>query len=345
MFTFEEKYAAIGKSGSHFEGMFITAVKSTGIFCRPSCRAKKPRIENVEFFNTTDEAIKHGYRPCKICKPMEPKGKTPDYIKMLIELLHSEPYNKIKDSDLKNLGLEPNHIRRWFKQNHSMTFQSYQRMLRLNSGFQQIQHGDSITKSAFENGFDSLSGFNESYKKVFGYAPTKNKETSVVVIERFTTQLGAMYIAATEKGVCLLEFTDRRMLESELKDIRKRLKCAILPGSNQHTSLGISEVNRFLKGELKKFTVELDPLGTEFQKKVWALLIRIPYGKTWSYLEQAKKLNMPKSVRAVANANGMNKIALIIPCHRVIGSNGNLTGYGGGIPRKKWLLELEQSKN
>jgi len=339
--TFEEKYEAIGKKESLYEGIFVTAVKSTKIFCRPSCRARKPLAKNVVFYETAEEALKHGYRPCKICRPMEPEGNTPDYIKDLIKLIHKEPYNKIKDWDLKEMGLEPSHIRRWFKANHNMTFQAYQRMIRINSGYHQIQGGESVINAAFDNGFESLSGFNDGYKKIFGDSPTKTKDKNVILAERFVTKLGPMFVCATQDGICLLEFTDRKMLESEFKDLCKRLDAVIIPGKNKHIQLAKKEVKSYLTGNLKDFTVKLDAPGTEFQQSVWKVLRKIPYGKTWSYLDQAKKLKKPKAVRAVANANGMNRIAFIIPCHRVIGSDGNLTGYGGGLPRKKWLLEME----
>ena len=141
--------------------------KTTKIFCRPSCRARKPLAKNVEFFDTAQEALKHGYRPCKACKPMEPEHTTPDYINQLIRKIHKEPYNKIKDQDLRDMNLHPSKVRRWFKANHNITFQAYQRLIRINLGYQQIQKGDTVTNTAFDNGFESLSGFNDGYKKIF----------------------------------------------------------------------------------------------------------------------------------------------------------------------------------
>ncbi|MGH7885155.1 MAG: Ada metal-binding domain-containing protein, partial [Thermodesulfobacteriota bacterium] len=151
--TFEDKYNAIGKQSSLYESVFITAVKTTGIFCRPSCRARKPKLNNVLFFDTAKEAIQHGFRPCKICKPMEKMDETPDYIKSLIEELHEDPFLKINDIDLKKRGIDPNQIRRWFKKHHNMTFHSYQRMLRINNAFKDIKSGETITDSAFNNGY------------------------------------------------------------------------------------------------------------------------------------------------------------------------------------------------
>ena len=152
-----------------------------------------------------------------------------------------------------------------------------------------------------------------------------------------------MFACATDKGLCLLEFTDRRMLETEFQDLCKRLNAVIIPGKNKYLDLVQTQVLEYLEGERKDFTIPLNTPGTEFQQSVWKVLQQIPYGETWSYKQQAIKLNNPKAVRAVATANGYNRIAFIIPCHRVIGSNGELTGYRGGLDRKKWLLDLEQN--
>ena len=340
--SFEQKYDAIGKSESFYEGMFVTAVKTTKIFCRPSCRARKPLAKNVVFYKNSEEALKHGYRPCKVCRPMELEEENPRYIQQLIEELQDNPYGKIKDRDLKQRGLEPSHIRRWFKEHHNMTFHAYQRLIRINTGYHQIQKGESVTNTAFNSGYESLSGFNDGFKSIFGHSAKNSKNKSIIYIDRFSTKLGPMFAAATDKGLCLLEYTDRKSLESEIKDISKRLNAVIVPGINEHIELAKRQLGEYFDGRRREFSVSIDAPGTEFQKDVWELLVKIPYGTTCSYLEQAKKLEKPKAVRAVANANGMNRISIIIPCHRVNGSDGSLTGYGGGLPRKKWLLELEQ---
>ena len=340
--SFEQKYDAIGKSESFYEGMFVTAVKTTKIFCRPSCRARKPLAKNVVFYKNSEEALKHGYRPCKVCRPMELEEENPRYIQQLIEELQDNPYGKIKDRDLKQRGLEPSHIRRWFKEHHNMTFHAYQRLIRINTGYHQIQKGESVTNTAFNSGYESLSGFNDGFKSIFGHSAKNSKNKSIIYIDRFSTKLGPMFAAATDKGLCLLEYADRKSLESEFKDLSERLNAVIVPGINEHIELAKQQLGEYLDGRRRDFSVSIDAPGTEFQKDVWKLLVKIPYGTTCSYLEQAKKLEKPKAVRAVANANGMNRISIIIPCHRVIGSDGSLTGYGGGLPRKKWLLELEQ---
>ncbi len=340
--TFQEKYSIIGTQDSSYEGLFITGVKTTGIFCRPSCRARKPKVENVVFFESTNTALQHGFRPCKICKPMEKLDETPFYISALIKELHQDPYLRIKDNDLVERGLEPNQIRRWFKIHHQMTFQAYQRMLRINTAYQNIENGKSVLDSALESGYSSLSGFNESYKSLFGEPPTSPGKKDLLQITRFTTEIGPMFACASNKGLCLLEFTDRRMLETEFKDLRKRLNAVILPGVNTHLDQTKEQIKEYFEGKRKSFSIPLHTPGTDFQQSVWKVLQDIPYGETRSYLEQAKILGKPKAVRAVGSANGHNRIAIIIPCHRVIGSDGKLVGYGGGLHRKKWLLDLER---
>jgi AraC family transcriptional regulator, regulatory protein of adaptative response / methylated-DNA-[protein]-cysteine methyltransferase len=342
-YSFEEKYAAIVRKDPSFEGLFITAVKTTGIFCRPVCTARKPKPENVTFFSTVDEALQHGYRPCHVCKPMERVSETPDHIRALIDALQADPFLRIRDGDLRARGIEPSQLRRWFKKHHGVSFHAYQRMLRINTAFQKMSSGESVTSTAFDTGYGSLSGFADGYKSVFGIAPSYSREKSIIHIKRFTTPLGPMFACATTEGVCLLEFANRRMLEREFKDLTRRLDAVILPGENAHIQQAVTELTEYFNGSRKTFSVPLHTPGTAFHRNVWQELQRIPYGQTVSYKQLAAKTGNHKAVRAVANANGMNRIAIIIPCHRVIGENGNLTGYGGGLPRKKWLIEMEQA--
>ncbi len=339
--SFKQKYAVIGNQTAKYEGMFITAVKTTGIFCRPSCRARKPKIENVEFYGNVQIALQNGYRPCKLCKPMGKMDETPTYIQEIIKNLHKNPFLRIKDQDLKSQGLEPSHIRRWFNKHHNMTFQSYQRMLRINAAFNSIKKGESITHSAFDSGFESLSGFNDSYKSIFGGSASQSKDKAIINIVRFTSPLGPMFACASSTGVCLMDFTDRKILEAEFKDLCKRLNAVILPGTNPHLEMVQKQLVEYFAGSRKTFTVPLHYPSTDFRESVWSELQNIPYGTTRSYKQQAIAMGNPKAVRAVAAANGQNRINILIPCHRVIGSDGSLTGYGGGLHRKKWLLDFE----
>ena len=169
--SIERMYQARLEKDSRFEGIFYTAVKTTGIFCRPSCTARKPKMENVEFFSSSLQALKKGYRPCKVCKPMERLHQTPAVIRLLMDELTSDPSVRYKDTDLVARGLEPHSVRRWFMKNHQMSFHAYQRMYRINSAFKNIQQGGSVTSAAFDSGFESLSGFVDSYKRFFGFSP------------------------------------------------------------------------------------------------------------------------------------------------------------------------------
>ena len=336
-------YDASFNKNPEFEGVFWMGVKTTGIFCRPTCTARKPKFENVEFFSNTKDAILKGYRPCKVCKPLENPDETPAAIQNLLNDLAADPSLKFKDYDLVQRDLEPATVRRWFLKHHGITFHAFQRMFKLNSAFKKLNSGENVTEAAFDSGYESLSGFNESFKNIFGVSPKNSNREKVVDLKRIETPLGTMIACADENGICMLEFSDRKALPTELKEIAKHFNANIIQGENPHFNILEQELSEYFDGKRLDFTVPLSPVGTDFQKKVWEILRGIPYGKTRSYQEQANILGNPKAVRAVANANGLNKISIIIPCHRVIGTNGKLTGYGGGIWRKQKLLELEKA--
>ena len=164
----------------------------------------------------------------------------------------------------------------------------------------------------------------------------------MITTTRIETELGIMIAGAVDEGLCLLEFGDRRMLSTEYKDLERYLKTEITEGENKHFLTVRTQLSEYFKGTRKEFSVPLVTPGTPFQQAVWKELMNIPYGSTRSYLQQSAALGKPGSIRAVAGANGMNRVSIIIPCHRVIGSDGNLTGYGGGLKRKRWLLEHEK---
>lgn len=337
-------YQALVDKDSAYEGIFFAAVKTTGIFCRPTCTARKPKRENVTFFKTTKEAMLAGYRPCKVCHPLEKLGETPAYIQNLMEEFSHQPSLKLKEYDLRQRGIEPATIRRWFLKHHGITFHTYQRVLRINSAFKKIQNGASVTGAAFESGYESLSGFNDSFKSIFGASPSNSREKQVIDLTRLETPLGTMIACGTKSGICLLEFSERKMLETEFQQLAKKLNATIIQGENPHFDQLRTELAEYFEGKRKSFSVPLLTPGTDFQQRVWKELQQIPYAETRSYKQQAVALGKPDAVRAVANANGMNRIAIIIPCHRVVGSDGNLTGYAGGLYRKKWLLDFEKEK-
>jgi len=334
-------YSALVKKDHSFEGSFIFGVKTTGIFCRPTCTARKPKVENVEYFSTTKEALDHGYRPCKVCRPMELYGETPTWIKGILKEIRTTPDIKLKDYDLKQRGVDPARIRRWFQKHHGITFHAYMRSLRINRAFSQIKHNQSVIDTALDNGYESLSGFHDAFKKTTGFSPTGSKTGNIVTITRILTPIGPMFAGATEEGICLLEFTDRRMLDTQIARLRKLLKAEFIPGENIHFLELDKQLKEYFDKKRKTFDLSLVIPGTEFQTKTWSKLQSIPYGETRTYQQQANEVGKTKAVRAVATANGDNRISIIIPCHRVIAKNGDLAGYGGGLWRKQYLLDLE----
>lgn len=339
----ETYYQALLERKQNFVGIFFVGVKTTLVFCIATCRARKPKKENVEFYTTFKDALDNGYRPCKICKPTENANQAPEQVENAIKLIKENSKEKITDYQLRQKGISPEIVRRWFKKNYGMTFQAYQRMYRINNAFQELKLGKNTTHTAIDTGYESLSGFGYTFKKLIGKSPKQSKGENLILINRLTTPLGPMFVCATENGVCLLEFVDRRMLETEFKDLQKLLKANIISGENEHIKQVKKEIKEYFEGTRKKFDVKLETPGTDFQNSVWNCLQQIEYGTTTTYQKQAEKINNPKAIRAVASANGYNRISIIIPCHRVIGKDGKMTGYGGGIERKKWLIEHERN--
>lgn len=334
-------YRALLERDPQYIGVFYAGVTSTGIVCLSTCRARKPKPQNVQFYSTLQDAIKAGFRPCKICRPTEQGHSAPEPVKQALKLLQESGEKRLSDAALRHHHLSPEAIRRWFKQHYKMTFQAYQRMLRINQAMNELKRGESATDAALNNGYESLSGFGYTFKKLTGRSPMTNATHTTIYIDRFTTPLGPMFICATEQGICLLEFTDRRMLEREFADLQKRLKTTIIAGHPPLIEQAKQQISDYFSGTRQQFDLPLHTPGSDFQNLVWQGLKQIPYGQTRSYKQQAQHIGRPQSVRAVANANGMNRIAIMIPCHRVIGSDGSLTGYAGGLARKKWLLEHE----
>lgn len=337
----EEMYKALCNKDVAYEGVFVAGIVTTGIFCRSSCTAKKPKEQNCQYYIDSHQALSYGFRPCRICKPQQPLGETPQWIESLLKDIATSENFRIKDWQLKERGIEPATLRRWFNKHHNMTFQAYLRSLRLNQAIGLIKHESKITQTAMDSGYDSLSGFSDAFKKLVGLSPIASKSKSIITINRIVSPLGPMIVGATDKGICLLEFFDRPMLETQLKRLTKWHNAQFITGESHFFNQLNQEITKYFKGELADFKVPLDVLGTEFQDQVWSALKTIPYGETRSYQQQAISIGNPKAVRAVASANGDNRIAFIIPCHRVIGKNGKLTGYGGGLWRKQRLLEVE----
>lgn len=222
-----------------------------------------------------------------------------------------------------------------------MTFHAFARTTRLAHAFDAIRCGTSVTDAAFSSGYQSLSGFGEAVKVNTGKSPREAGEAAFW-LSRLETPIGAM-VAGTHGGrLCLLEFADRKALETEIKDLEKHFQTPARPGRSPLHDEVQRQLSAYFKGELTGFRLDLEFPGTEFQQLVWKTLLSIPYGQTRSYGQQAAALGRAKSARAVARANGQNRLAIIIPCHRVIGADGSLTGYAGGLDRKRYLLNLER---
>lgn len=333
-------YQALLDRASEYTGVFFVGVKTTGVFCISVCRARKPKRENVEFYKDLKSALDAGFRPCKVCRPTENAHTAPFFIEQALELVRANPKTRISDTELRKHDISPERIRRWFLQNHGISFQAFQRMQRVNIALQELKGGSAATDVAFDNGYESLSGFAYTYKRLTGVAPTD--QTQIIIIQRFTTTLGPMFVCATERGVCLLEFTDRRMLETEFRDLQRLLNARIISGENSHTRQAEKEISEYFSGTRQQFELTLDAPGSDFQRSVWQGLRAIPYGQTSHYQALSGQIGKPNAVRAVAAANGANRIAIVIPCHRVIGKDGAMIGYGGGIARKEWLIEHER---
>jgi len=334
---------AVAERDATFVGVFVTGVSTTGIFCRPGCPAKQPKAQHLSFYRTPREALLAGYRPCKRCRPLEPAGAPPEWLRPLLDAVEEDPKRRWTDRDVRQRGLSPERVRRWFQRNHGMTFQAYNRARRLGSALGQVRDGSTVGRAAFEAGYDSLSGFQEAFRQYFGAAPTDLDGATVIEVSRFVTPLGPMLAGATGDQLALLEFVDRRALPTQVRRIRKGLGAVFVPGRNALVDRAAHQVLEYFEGERRDFDLPLAMPGSGFQREVWDALLEIPYGQTRSYGDMARSLGRPSAVRAVGRANGLNALAIVVPCHRVVGADGRLVGYGGGLWRKQRLLEIERA--
>ncbi|MGE4179875.1 MAG: bifunctional transcriptional activator/DNA repair enzyme AdaA [Limisphaerales bacterium] len=327
-----------------YDGVFFTAVRTTGIFCRPSCPSR-PDPVHVEFLPSIRACLVAGYRPCKRCRPEEADGSFPPWVQELTRRVEASPDTPWTAAGLKALGVTPERARRWFQAHYGMSFASWCRAHRLGSAFARLREGVPIDDVAFGAGFESHSGFRDAFQRTFGAPPARavgTKEEPIVVAQ-IETPLGPLLAGARDTGVCLLEYTDRNRLGPSLAALRHRIEGAVVPGRHALLDELRRQLAEYFEGGRRDFEVAMDPRGTPFQEKVWEQLRRIPYGATVSYGELAGSLGMPGAQRAVAGANGANRIAILIPCHRVIGKDGAWRGYGGGVWRKRLLVELERT--
>jgi AraC family transcriptional regulator of adaptative response/methylated-DNA-[protein]-cysteine methyltransferase len=336
----ETYYTALLGRDADYEGVFYVGVRTTGIFCRPTCPARKPKRENCEFFTDAQSALLASYRPCERCRPLSHPNETSDVVRRLVEAVEREPTKRWRDSDFDALAVHASTARRQFQKRFGMTFVEYARARRLGSAFKSIRNGERVIDAQLDAGFDSASGFRDAFARIMGAPPARS--TRALFAAWLDTPLGPMTAVADEHALYLLEFVDRRGLEREIERLRHREKAGIAPGRTAPIVQIERELADYFAGRSTTFKTPLAPTGSPFQKAVWDALLTIPPGETWSYAELARAVGRPKAVRAVGTANGANPLAIVIPCHRVINLSGDLGGYGGGLPRKRWLLDHER---
>jgi len=337
-----ELHRAVDARDPSYEGIFLVGVRTTGIFCRPTCPSKPALRENREFFASPAEAASAGYRACLRCRPLEQPGEHPAWVTRIVAALDAEPVRRLTDAALRKMDIQPATARRYFVGRFGMTLHAYARARRLGFALDRLHQGAPVTPAGFDSGFESDSGFRDAFKRLFGVTPTAARGTAPIVATLVPSPLGPLLAAATDAGLCMLEFADRKKLPGQAADLTRWFARPVVPGTHAHIEQVMRELTEYFAGERRDFEVPLDLRGTPFQEQVWRELQRIPYGKTISYEELATRIGRPSAQRAVGMANGRNRIPIVVPCHRVIQKNGQLRGYGGGLWRKQFLLNLEQ---
>jgi len=340
---FDTLYEALLNRDPSYDGQVFVCVASTGIFCRLTCPARKPKRENCTFHETVAACMDAGYRPCKRCRPTAPEASADPLVKTLVEALEARPGHRWGEPDLVRLGLDPSTVRRTFKRHFGMTFLEMARQRRLQEGFSALAGGAKVIDAQISAGFESPSAFRSAFARILGQAPGTFSAKPLLKTDWVATPLGPMIAIADNSQLHLLEFLDRKALPAEVKKLQHNASGSLGFGRTEITDQIQSELTGFFEGRNSVFETPLALHGTPFTRGVWRELVKIPAGGIRSYSDVAKALGRPEAVRAVARANGTNQIAIVIPCHRVMGADGSLTGYGGGLWRKQKLIELERS--
>jgi AraC family transcriptional regulator of adaptative response/methylated-DNA-[protein]-cysteine methyltransferase len=338
-------HAVLSRDASQ-DGKFVFAVSSTGVYCRPSCPARRPRRENVAFFDKPDQAEKAGYRACLRCRPTAIGGNgTTEMVKAMcryIEQHLDEPLT------LARLGSEfrqsPFHLQRTFKSVLGITPRAYADSCRMNQLKDNLRAGHSVTRSMYDAGYSSSSRLYERTASQLGMTPDKYRRGAIAAPIRYTfadSPLGRMLIAATDKGICAIQFANS---DDELEQgLRHEFPFANRRRDDDAMQAWKKDLLRQMRGQHLNATLPLDIQATAFQRRVWTHLQSIPFGATRSYAAVAKAIGQPKATRAVARACATNPVAVAIPCHRVVRKSGDMGGYRWGVERKKTLLELEST--
>ena len=337
----DKLYAALLARDPGYDGRAFVCVSSTGVFCRLTCPARKPKRENCIFFNDVGACLEAGFRPCKRCHPVTPAAESDPAIATLLSVLDARPDYRWSEVDVVRMGYDPSTIRRAFKRQFGMTFLEMARCRRLAHGFTALSAG-SVIDAQLDAGFDSPSAFRAAFAKLMGVAPGSLSRNALLRADHIKTPLGDMIAVCDARALHLLEFADRKALPAEMKRLHKAAKGSIGIGRFATHDQIAAELGAFFDKTNDRFTTPLALHGTPFTRDVWKALQTIPAGETRSYSAVAASIDAPHAMRAVARANAANQIAIVIPCHRVIGADGSLTGYGGGLWRKQQLIALEK---
>lgn len=336
-------YAALEARDPAYDGRAFVGVVTTGIFCRLSCPARNPKPENCRFFATAGECIEAGFRACKRCRPLAQISDADPLIADLLKALDAQPDRRWSEKDIVNMGLDPSTVRRVFKRHLGMTFLELARHRRLREGFTTLGQGGRVVDAQIGAGFSSASAFRDAFARLTGRAPGAFRADALLKADWIETPLGAMIAVSCPHRLHLLEFIDRKALPRELARLDQPGRGGIGLGRNPPTDRIEAELAAYFAGQSAGFSTPLQFHGTAFEKEMWAALMQIPAGEIRSYSDLARAIGRPGSVRAVARANGANQLAIVVPCHRVLGADGSLTGYGGGLWRKQRLIEIEQA--
>lgn len=341
------QWRAVATKNRELDGVFYFGVRTTGIFCRPSCSSRQPKRENVSFFITATDAEKAGFRACLRCKPLEAHITEPKsaLIAKAFRILRNANVEIAAVEDLANeLKVSPGHLQKTFKNVIGITPKEAIDMFRLENFKENVRDAD-VTSSLYDSGFGSSRSLYEKAGERLGMTPAVYKKGGKGIAIRYTiadSPLGKLLVASTDKGICAVSFGDD---EDELKrELEQEFFAASINEDDRGLKKAVDSILRGLNGERSILTLPLDIRGTAFQMRVWSELRKIPYGETRSYKQVAENIGDPNAIRAVARACATNPVALVTPCHRVVASDGKLAGYRWGIERKKELLDKEGGK-
>ena len=343
--TADPRWDAVIARDAKQDGQFVFAVSTTGVYCRPSCAARRPRRENVQFFARPEAAEQAGFRACLRCRPKAASGNTEvDAVKAICRFIEQHLDEPLT---LDRLGKEfhqsPFHLQRRFKTLLGVTPREYADSCRLRTLKRNLQAGDSVTRAMYDAGYGSSSRLYERTASQLGMTPDKYRRGAIAATVRYhcgDSPLGRMLIAATDRGICSIQFaaSDGELLEG----LKHEFPFAARKADEGGLQSWVSALLQHMRGKDLDSSLPLDIRATAFQRRVWAYLQSIPFGKTKSYSQVAKAIGRPKACRAVARACATNPVAVAIPCHRVVREDGSLGGYRWGIERKKTLLAMEQ---